>query len=183
MTIYLVTVLALTGSTWAVDAWQFQWGTEISSSVGYHNGDAPDGFANVNCYTCTWTGSYWGANLNGNLDVTLDAEYTINEVWMATYKDWKGRGGLTGVTVYASTTGFTGMTNIGRISVPSTPNDSWSGYGKITGLNVQAKYLRFDDFSANALANIGPGQIWGTPEPATVAILGLGSLVLLRKRR
>jgi hypothetical protein len=39
-----------------------------------------------------------------------------------------------------------------------------------------------DDWSVNVGTTGGP--VWGpTPEPATVAILGLGSLVLLRRRR
>ncbi|MFA5205877.1 MAG: PEP-CTERM sorting domain-containing protein [Lentisphaeria bacterium] len=138
----------------------------------------------------------WGATATYTAVFDLQAVYQIEQVAVSTVFTFTNgsadhSAGIGTLTVWTSADGITYGTPWDQLIDP-TPINSRNALLSVTGLApVDARYVRVE------LDRIGsPGNTWymqartgeiaifgAVPEPATLGLLGLGGLILLRRRR
>lgn len=84
-----------------------------------------------------------------------------------------------------STGAFEQTYTVGGVDYNYTGTAGVNAYAEYTGLSSSGGFLTFtvSDFSDTDLASISQMTLTVVPEPSSVALLGLGSLALLRRRR
>jgi len=127
----------------------------------------------------------------------LGAVYTVDsmEVWNFSEADWSVNRGVNAVTVEYGLTAALGSTVAGITNLTIAPASA----GGITGTtyamgSVDARYIKIDIAPGAGIGNHGDTSIFygmnevqfdGTevPEPATMSLLAIGGLALIRRRK
>jgi len=192
-----VLVLGLVGQAGAIIVSQLK-SYESSGTPGYLNYRAYTDVAsgsievrigtedeNADNYTLVLLDGASGASLS-----IVESDTIKHDSTPCTYNDWNTTGwAADGFCPYYVKVTITGVNNtkinfrIGNPNIPNLPVGEkntgdllhpvgWWGTGGLT-----------ENWGSGLGAGLGPAYGIATPEPATIAMLGLGSVVLLRKRR
>lgn len=90
-----------------------------------------------------------------------------------------------GMARSGNTTAFEQTYTVGGVDYDYTGTTGVNAYAEYTGLSSSGGVLSFTvtDFTNSDLASISQMQLTVVPEPSSAALLGLGGLALLRRRR
>ena len=133
----------------------------------------------------------------GWVQFDLGAVYTINsfEIWNY-HEGWNGsqQRSVNGVTiVYGSTTANMAAGTIDgsstgpgyNFAMPDVNDDPYAGETFTLASSFDARYIQFDISSTHGATYAGMAEVQfdGVPEPASMSLLALGGLGLLRRKR
>ncbi|MGE9270698.1 MAG: PEP-CTERM sorting domain-containing protein [Verrucomicrobiales bacterium] len=90
-----------------------------------------------------------------------------------------------GMARSGNTSAFEQTYNVGGIDYDYTGTSGVDAYAEYTGLSSTGGVLTFtvSDYTDSDLASISQMSLTVVPEPSSAALLGLGALALLRRRR
>ena len=134
-------------------------------------------------------GSEIGFDTPADAFATLDlgAEYELGTLRVWNYNEYAIVGVATMYLEVSSDNVTYVDSGLGLISLTQAPVDNTYDYSELVDLGgVSARYVNFDVVTVHAYpggAGMSEVKFYEVPEPATIALLGLGALALIRKRR
>ena len=156
------------------------------------NGDGLD-IGGPDTHDTAWpTGGHWFSNpvsgfgIDASFEIDLGGLYQIGEGKIWNYNEWPSNG-VINVSFFTKENLVDSYTWAGDATDISTaPGDTVTPYGDTFSMhNVTARYILVDVTACmnNTYCGFSELQFYETPEPATIALMGLGALALIRKRR
>ena len=173
--------------------------TVIDASPVYGAGMEPvrmineDGL-NINgpgTHSATEQGGQWLSAVttpdDGFATLDLGAVYELGTLKVWNYNEYAPCGVATMYLEVSSDNVTYVDSGLGLISLVAAPGDETTVFGELVALGgVSARYVNFDIVTSQAYpVAVGMSEVkfYEVPEPATIALLGLGALALIRKRR
>ena len=137
------------------------------------------------------TGSYWQGNSPGvgtTITFNLGSEYDLAGTWIWNYNHSSSTRGMSAFEIYVGGSGDSAASTLVKgdalINLYSQNADAKPAeFEAFAASNVQ--YVRFVSKATGANDRIGLGEVRfeAVPEPSTTALLGLGGLALILRRR
>ena len=155
-------------------------GFEINGPGTHSRLTAPEGF--------------WESNGSAIADqyiiFDLGAQYDLASTTVWNYNEWYGAlytgNGVDEMEISVSPDNV-GYTNLGPVNVDEAPGDEFISFGHTIPLVASGvQYVKFDinsSISGGGYVGLSEVRFTEIPEPATMVLLGLGGLGLLRRRR
>lgn len=116
--------------------------------------------------------------------VDLGAEYDLHSVKIWNFNE-SGTAGCTALDLWVSTDNLTYVNTLSITELAAAPANATTAYGEtFSMIGATARYVLVDVTGAVNISYAGLSEVqFFTPEPTTIALLGLGALALIRKRR
>ncbi len=180
----------------------------MSPSDAIDGGGLSGGAALTGTHSTTWTDHWWGAGTTPQITIDLGGNYNLDTIHIWNYNEnGQSSRGLQNVEIYVSTDASdlnlvklitsgpgsqdNGSGNFLFAQAPSL--STYSGFGLdmagVTNASLlsNARLVRIQALdthgSTGGLAEVQFGGTSAVPEPSSIALLGLGGLALILRRR
>ena len=150
-----------------------------------------DGLNPDDSHSAGWPGMHWlSIPGTGSDDVyavlDLGATYLLGDVRIWNYNENFGLSSVTDMDILVSADNVTynpGISIVGLVQGPGVDTYDYSETFAMGGVSARYVYLDVVDAVDPSYAGLSEIRFYEVPEPATIALLGLGALALIRKRR